>query len=369
MPWLNNWQSFLPYLVQYGVPGADNDKPLIRSLIRAEMRLISLGLPMPPLSSLLLSESWKQIREEVEAIANRHFDVVWIENTLAWPYAANLIKLLKNQNPFIICSSQNVEHFVLLRQAINSRDRLSRQFLNNQVRLMKRMEHAAWRKSSLIIQCSDNDAAVTKKTVPQKPVIVIPNGVDQNYFCPNPEIRRDLRPLLVFTAGFGYAPNQEGLTWFLSNVYPKIRRSIKEVRFLFAGSNAKDFATLFGQLPEGVEFLSDPSDMRPVFQRGHVYVAPLLSGGGSRLKILEAISMQIPVVSTSLGAEGIPYDHGRHLLLADSSDEFAECVITLLSDEKLRIRLTNDALDFINNRFTWAKLCDDAESLILRSIA
>jgi glycosyltransferase involved in cell wall biosynthesis len=109
-------------------------------------------------------------------------------------------------------------------------------------------------------------------------------------------------------------------------------------------------------LLDGVEWISDPPDIRPAFGRGLVYVVPLLCGGGSRLKILEAMSMRVPVVSTSVGAEGVPYEDGKHLLLADGAEAFAAAVVRLLQDAQLRQRLTEQAAEFVREAWDWSTL-------------
>jgi glycosyltransferase involved in cell wall biosynthesis len=190
---------------------------------------------------------------------------------------------------------------------------------------------------------------------------VLGNGVDGRYFQASARSASPHSPLILFTAGFGYQPNVEALTWFLTGVLPLIRRSVPKVGFLFAGSDAQRVAQSLqaasGISLEGVEWISDPPDIRPAFNRGLVYVVPLLCGGGSRLKILEAMSMRVPVVSTSVGAEGVPYQDGRHLLLADGAEAFAAAVVRLLQDEPLRQRLTDQAAEFVRESWDWSTLC------------
>jgi glycosyltransferase involved in cell wall biosynthesis len=122
-------------------------------------------------------------------------------------------------------------------------------------------------------------------------------------------------------------------------------------------------------LPAGVQYISDPPDIRPTFESGLVFVVPLLSGGGSRLKILEAMSMQLPVVSTTLGAEGVPYIDGVHLLLADQPADFAAAVLRLLAEPDLRTKMVHAALQFVHNGYSWAALCGRLEETILAKLS
>jgi glycosyltransferase involved in cell wall biosynthesis len=324
---------------------------------------------MPPATSLLFSGAWQNIRVQAEAAASQQqFDVIWVEHTLVWPFAERLLRLQKGGRPFVICSGHNVEHHVLQRQARSAAHGSGRWYLWRQVRLMQRMEQAAWSASDLIVQCSENDARYTRRCVPQTSVLVMPNGVDTGYFRRRSALPTEPSPTLVLTAGFGYAPNLEGLQWFLRDVFPLVQQKVPEVSFLFAGSCAAAAADVCAPLPKGVRFLSDPVDIRPAFECGWVYVVPLLSGGGSRLKILEAMAMQVPVVSTTLGAEGVPYRSGRDLLLADGAVEFADAVLRLLESATLRHDLTASAQELVLNEYTWGHLTSGLEKSILRHL-
>lgn len=218
---------------------------------------------------------------------------------------------------------------------------------------MQRAEIDVWTRSSIVIQCSDNDSNTTRQLAPNASAITAPNGVDTGYFFTEPDAEESEEAVLLLTAGFGYAPNFQGLQWFLQHVYPLIRSQRPDVKFLFAGSSARAAAERLGPLPDGVEFNSDPQDIRPSFRRALVYVVPLLAGGGTRLKILEAMAMNLPVVSTRIGADGVAYEHDRHLLLADSPADFAAAAIRLLDSTELRDRLRRNGRELVSAGFEW----------------
>lgn len=368
-PWRRQWTEFFALQLQYAAPSATADRRLLRWIVRTELHLLSLVSAMPPLTSLLFSAAWQQVRARAEAAAAEQFDVVWVEHTLVWPFARQLLQLQSAGRPVVICSGHNIEHQVLLRQAQQAQPGIGRWYLERQTMMMKRMELDAWRSASLIIQCSRADAEVTKQQVPQAIVLEMPNGVDPQYFTRTSPRAGGDTPVLVLTAGFGYGPNSEGLRWFLNCVYPLIQAARPDVCFLFAGSAAAAAAASMSPLPAGVQYISDPPDIRPTFENGLIFVVPLLSGGGSRLKILEAMSMQLPVVSTTLGAEGVPYIDGVHLLLADQPADFAAAVLRLLAEHDLRTKLVQAALQFVHNGYSWAALCGHLEESILAKLS
>lgn len=362
----NDWNDYLGLLLQYGQSTAMGRKRWICLLLQWHFRCLSLFASMPPVTSLLFRESWLKVRDvAIAAAASQRFDVIWVEHSLVWPYASQMVSQAARANPAVICSGHNIEWHLLARQASNAGERAARWFYQGQARLMRRMELSAWRRADLNLQCSPADATFVAQSV-TSPVIMISNGVNVDYFQRRSGAAAVDSSLVVFTAGFGYAPNQEALFWFLQRVLPLVHARRPETRFLFAGSQANQAASMAGLSATGanggVEWISDPADIRPCFERACVYVVPILSGGGSRLKILEAMAMQVPVVSTSVGAEGVPYRSGEHLLLADTEESFAEAVLRLLEDAELRQRLSTAARLFVESNYRWEILCDRAES-------
>ena len=365
-PWRDHGRPFLRLVVQHGL---SRHPSVAGRLVQHAERIWTPFAALMPVTCFMFDHSWRRIRDASVLIATRErFDVFWVEHTLAWPFAEQLLPLPGLRQAKVVCSAQNIEYLVCDRQAAASVDAALAASHRRQAMQMKRLELRAWRRSDLVLQCSEPDAELTKKNVPAAHVRIIGNGVDGQYFQPRPAATGTRDPILVYTAGFGYAPNTEAVEWFLRQVFPAVRKLIPQARFLFAGSDADRLAHLLGQadssLLNGVEWISDPPDIRPAFDRGLVYVVPLLCGGGSRLKILEAMSMQVPVVSTSVGAEGVPYQDGRHLLLADGAAAFAAAVVRLLQDEPLRQRLTEQAAEFVRESWDWSTLCGQLRDVL-----
>jgi glycosyltransferase involved in cell wall biosynthesis len=366
----NEWNDYLSLLLQYGQSTASGRKRWICFLVQWHFRCISPFVSMPPVTSLLFRESWLKVRAAaIAAAASQRFDVIWVEHSLVWPFASQLVPEAAHADATVICSGQNIEWHLLTRQASNTAERAARWFYQGQARLMRRMEVSAWRRADVNLQCSPADATCVGQSV-TSPVVMISNGVNVDYFQRRAESAAVDSSLVVFTAGFGYAPNQEALFWFLHRVLPLVHARRPETRFLFAGSQANQAASMAGlsatDANGGIEWISDPVDIRPCFERACVYVVPILSGGGTRLKILEAMAMQVPVVSTSVGAEGVPYRSGEHLLLADTEASFAEAVLRLLEDAELRHRLSTAGRRFVESNYRWETLCERAESQILQ---
>ena len=372
LPWRNRWNDFLTYWLQYCMPNHEGQsknagwsKQLMAEMLRTELKVVGWFAKIPPLAAFMFNQSYIRIEHELKTLLDREtFDVLWIENTLTYPYANQILKRMKGPKPLVLCNAQNIETLVQQRIADGASSAEARQFGQQQTKLMRRMETDAYRNSDLVIQCSEEDSALGRKMAPSTEFISIANGVNTDYFTQSPDAKRDERPTIVFTAGFGYAPNREGLRFFLAEIYPKIQASVPECRFVFAGSAASEMVDELSITDPSVECFCRPDDIRPYFEQAWVYVVPLLSGGGTRLKILEAMSMERVVVSTTLGAEGIPYVDGEHLILADTPNEFAQQVIHLLGDEVRRNKIEDTAKRWVNENYDWGALCEKANAQI-----
>jgi polysaccharide biosynthesis protein PslH len=224
---------------------------------------------------------------------------------------------------------------------------------------------ASWRKSALyearlfphfdlVTMVSEQDAAATRHLLHGKSrVEVSPNGVDATHFVPN--LVEPQPDTLIFGGALTYEANFEAMHYFLKDVYPLIKQQRPNVTLRITGSTGK--ARLSGlALDKSVILTGFVDDVRPVVAGAWVSVAPILSGGGTRLKILESMALGTPVVSTSKGAEGIEAMDGQHLLIADDAESFARRVAELLADRALRDRLTHNARHLVASHYDWTAI-------------
>jgi glycosyltransferase involved in cell wall biosynthesis len=180
-----------------------------------------------------------------------------------------------------------------------------------------------------------------------KAIHVIPNCIDLTEYK---GYNRSSRPrTLIFTGSFRYQPNYEAMVWFLTKVYPRIKARIPDVKLVITGDGA-DRA-----LPPitNVTQTGHVDDVRLLIAQAWVSVTPLHRGAGTRLKILEAMALRTPVVSTPKGAEGLELQDGHHLLLADTPEDFAQQVIRVLTEPALRHHLASEAYQRVAEKYTW----------------
>lgn len=193
---------------------------------------------------------------------------------------------------------------------------------------------------------SNSEKKLLMEKVPQySPVVVIPNGVsldDYRHLNPEPQPGK-----LIFTGSFSYSPNYEAMLWFTSKVLPAVRAAVPEVELCITGEAAGR------SLPEPVRHLGYLRDIRPEVASSWASLAPLHTGGGTRIKILEAMALRTPVIATSKGAEGLDVQPGVHLLVADTPEAYAEATIRLLKDPGLRRRLVDNAYELVRMKYDW----------------
>jgi glycosyltransferase involved in cell wall biosynthesis len=186
-------------------------------------------------------------------------------------------------------------------------------------------------------------------------VYTVPNGVDASAYSPSSFADRtgDV-PTIAYVGSMDWHPNRDAVLFFWEHILPAIRRRIAGVRLLVIGRQdprrAKELAVRLGS---GVEVTGLVDDVRPYLEQAQVVVVPLRIGGGTRLKILEAFAMGKPVVSTSLGCEGLNVRHGEQLLVADKPEEFAESVVELLLDHSLAEKLAREGRRLVVEQYDW----------------
>jgi len=207
---------------------------------------------------------------------------------------------------------------------------------------------------------SEQERRLLEKNFPsyKRPVQIIPNSLNMDEYK---EIHADKKPsTLIFSGPFKYRVNYDAMLWFVGKVFPLILEQVPDTQLIITG----DHVNLPLPSTQNITLAGYVDDIKLLIASCSISIAPLLSGGGTRLKILEAMALGTPVVATSKGAEGLNATNGVHLLLADSSADFAEHVIRLLKDESLRRKLAGRASLLVQEKYNWGSTLADYSSLI-----
>src|SRR6266516_2156381 len=222
----------------------------------------------------------------------------------------------------------------------------------------RRDELRSWKNCDGAVFASESDMALMRAAQPEKPACVVPNGVDTDYFHPS-----SVEPepaTIVFTGAINYRPNTDGVAYCIREVMPILRRIRPSVRFVVVGQGAPDW--LIRMAGPNVEFTGAVDDVRPYLSRAAVVIAPLRAGSGTRLKILEALAVGKPVVSTRVGREGLAVADGEHLIVADDPVSFAQQTARLISDRRLADELGRRGRALVERQYSWSAIAGRLES-------
>lgn len=214
-----------------------------------------------------------------------------------------------------------------------------------------------------LLACSEIDKARLQNLVNSVNCSVVPNGVDTEYFQrhqPGSHATQDL----LFVGNMSYAPNVEAVTLFCEQVFPSVQRDFPNARLYIVGhSPSMSVKQLADRSSGGVVVTGSVDDVRPYMDSAAIGIVPLLNGGGTRLKILEMLSMEMPVVTTSIGCEGLDVIDGQHLLIADMAGTFAHAITTLLHDRGLRKQLGVEGRKLVQTKYEWAQIVQKVDDL------
>jgi glycosyltransferase involved in cell wall biosynthesis len=246
----------------------------------------------------------------------------------------------------------NVEATIWQRHAAVPQHPMRRTYMGVQWRRMLRHEARECRRFSHVVAVSALDADIIRRAYAVSSVGHVPTGVDLAYFSASRPRARDSREL-VFVGSMDWMPNEDGIRWFASEIFGRIQERIAGASLTVVGRSPSPSLRDLAARNRAIEVTGTVDDVRPYLERAGVSVVPLRIGGGTRLKIYEMMAMGVPVVSTAIGAEGLPIRHGEHLLIADSADEQVSAICALLTDPAGGDLLAANALRHVQEHCSW----------------
>lgn len=261
-------------------------------------------------------------------------------------------------NATAILFQHNVEATIWERHFIAARNPLKRAYMWLQWRRMVNSERAHCRRFDHVIAVSDIDARTMTAAYGLGSVSSVTTGVDLGFFRRSPPINHGGSDI-VFVGSMDWMPNDDGVRWFAADIFPRIRMAQPNARLVVVGRSPSASLRELALRNPMIEVTGTVSDVRPYLQEAALCIVPLRIGGGTRLKIYESMAMGVPVVSTTIGAEGLPLRNGVHLLLADSAHEFADAVVSLLKNPSLRDKLALAAARHVETSCGWDSVADE----------
>jgi glycosyltransferase involved in cell wall biosynthesis len=327
---------------------------------RARLRAL-LRSPLPD----LVHRAWlPALATCAHTLANRErYDVVQISSLEMTPYR-HCVRDAPSPAPRTVFDNLNAEYRLQWR-ALTTDLRTPRRlhaalYSAVQWQRLRRHEARVCREVDAVVAVSDTDAALLRALAPSGHYTVLPNGVDTAAFPYHPAAATAGSDpdggVVLFTGTMDFRPNVDAVLWFVERILPRLRRARPRLRFQVVGKAPHPRLLAAARRHAGLEIVGAVPDMRPFLADATVYTVPMRMGSGVRLKVLEAMAAGVPVVSTTVGLEGIAATPDEHALLADEPAAFAAAIVRLLDDPAERARLAWHARALVEARYDWGQL-------------
>jgi sugar transferase (PEP-CTERM/EpsH1 system associated) len=289
------------------------------------------------------------MRNEISERVNRSdfFDVVICD------FLAPAINVPRDLSCPTILFQHNVEAMIWKRHFEVQTNPLKKIYLRQQWRKMERFEREMCRRFDTVIAVSKDDCEQMRKEYGVDNVFEVPTGVDTDFFTPSG--REVVEPRnVVFTGSMDWLPNEDAIRYYTDQILPLIRRSLPDVTLTVVGRNPYPGLLELSQKDRSIVVTGRVDDVRPYMERAAAYVVPLRIGGGTRLKIYEGMAMEKAIVSTSVGAEGLPVTDGKEIIIADTPEDFAAAVVNLLTSPAFAREVGQQARRTVVEKFGWS---------------
>lgn len=304
-------------------------------------------------------ESAAMRREVVERANNGTVDVV-ICDFLA--PAANVPRDLRCAS---ILFQHNVEAMIWKRHFEVQTNPIKKSYLRSQWKKMRKFEGEMCRTFNSVVAVSAEDREQMKTEYGAEVVFDVPTGVDTEFFKPSGNTHIDQHNI-VFTGSMDWLPNEDGIRYFTEQILPLVRQSIPDASLTVVGRNPYPSLLELSKRDSRIIVTGRVDDVRPHMERAAAYIVPLRVGGGTRLKIYEAMAMEKAIVSTTIGAEGLPVTDGNELRIADTPEAFAAALSSLMVDTGAAKSMGQRAASVVRAKFGWtgvadkfAKICEE----------
>ena len=295
-----------------------------------------------------------------ELISRKKFDLIFCD----FLHTAAPLRELTARPKLVF--EHNVEFLLRKRKWEKARHPLRRFVYGAEWKKTRRIEADVCRSFDHSITVSQDDQRTLEREFGITHTSTIPTGVDTDFFYPTNDKLQPGR--LVFVGSMDWDPNEDGVVWFLLEVYPRIRRAVPNASFSIVGRAPSSRLRTMAEKEPGIELTGWVPDVRPHLAKAEVVVVPLRVGGGTRIKIPEAMAMAKAVVSTPIGAEGLPFLDGREILIAERAEQFAGAVIDLLNNIPLRHSIASAACDAVRNNHSWEGVVSRVEQILKRVV-
>ncbi len=318
--------------------------------------------PVPPY--FMLNYSKEMYRAISEMVAARRYDIVISEYSMVAQY------LYHNPDLAGIRRVMSVhECYYLARRKVFEFQGLNREGISALMQLkgLKRFEFDMYADADKVLTLTPEGKDELLAVRPGLDIAVVPHGVDVEGFAPDRR-QEGSQPTVMFLGNYPHDPNRDAVVFFAREAWPTVKKAVPGARFLVVGRGPTDDMLELARRDPSIEITGQVDDVRPYLEVSDVFVCPVRLGGGFRGKVLEAMASGVPVVSTRLGAEGLPAEDGRNIILADTPGELAAATVKLLEDRGLAEGIATEARRLMVEQFSWQRGVEILEEVLLEVV-
>lgn len=285
-------------------------------------------------------------------LEEENFDLIHAETFYVMPH-------IPKTNIPILLVEQTIEYLVYKHFVDEFKIPLIKQLLYVDVAKMKYWELNYWKQAKRVVAMSEDDKKAMVRQLPSLAVDIVPNGVDSDFFGKK-ITSRSKDQVILYLGNFTWLQNREAVEVLVNKVWPKIKNKLPTAKLWVIGKNAKEF---FANLESGDVRVDEVLDVREVYQKVSVLVAPIYGGGGTRYKNLESFASGLPVVTTSIGIRGTEAKDGKEVIIRDVPEAIAKAAVNLLSDKKLYEKIASNAKKMVADKYDWDPIAKELSNI------
>lgn len=308
-----------------------------------------------------ISENFKiKLKEELES---ENYDLVQLEGLYLCPY---IDTIRQNSNAKIALRSHNIEHEIWQRAAANEKNLVKKVYKNILKNRIKRFKLDYLNKYDFLVPITARDGKQYSNLGNIKPIHVTPTGIDETNYIKDDSNSKF--PGIFHIGALDWIPNQEGLRWFIDNVWVKFKKDYPQFEFYIAGRNAPKRFEKYLQ-DKKIVYLGEIENANKFINDNSIMIVPLLTGSGMRIKIIEGMVLGKSIITTSIGTEGIPTTNEENILIADTPQVFYEKLENICFNEELHKKISSNAIDFVNKNFDNHNIAEDLTEFYQKNIS
>lgn len=364
---------FIPVIYRGDTPSLVAKKPSIGKMIKNKLcDWIDISQAMPYGLDFAIEQRFKSALDE--CLKKHEFDIVHAEHLHMGQYLKNIKAIPKTLTEMDVEYKKAKQSMKYSR--IDSKGKwITRQIdkvviplkTRFQLQMIKDFESSLSEMCDVCIAMSEYDKEVLQSMNPNLRIEVVPNGVDISYFQPLQS--KSNEPTITYTGHMGYFPNEDAIIFFYKKIFPHIKARFPNVQLNVIGKDPAESIVRLSKSDSNVKVTGLVNDVRPFMVKDNVYIVPLRVGSGTRLKILEAMAMQMAIVSTSIGCQGLDIEHGKHIEIADNPIEFARSVIQLIDNPEKRRQMGEEGRKLVERSYDWRKIAEIQDEVYRRLIS